>query len=165
MPEINPDAFRKAYSAAIAKLSMRDHSRFEIKKALALKGFDESISDQVIKKLENDGYLKENEFAERFAKSQLEKGYGRFRIKLKMNAKGLDEEALENALELSCSREKEYESALSAASKKLKTLIGEEDPGKKRAKLSRFLVSRGFDYDLTMEVVKKVLVLDYYCGE
>lgn len=51
MPEINPDVFRKAYSVQLLqKLSMRDHSRLKLK-ALALKGFDESISDQVIKKL------------------------------------------------------------------------------------------------------------------
>lgn len=154
--EIKPDVFRRAYSAAISKLSIRDHSRSEIKKTLALKGFEESVSDQVIKKLENDGYLKENEFAERLAKNQLEKGYGRFQIRLKMNAKGFDEDVLDHALESSCSREKEYESALSSALKKLKTLI-KEDPAKKRVKLSRFLVSRGFDYDLTREVVNKVL--------
>lgn len=77
-----------------------------------------------------------------------------------MNAKGLDSDAAENALESSCSHEKEYESAISAAAKKLKTLIREKDPVKKSAKLSRFLVSRGFDYDLTRDVVKKVLAQD-----
>lgn len=150
------DQFRKAYAAAIAILSIRDHSKYELKKKIISKGFDESVSESVILRLVETGYLKDGDLAQRFACSMLEKGSGRFRIKMKLNEKGFDEKDSEIALEACCSYDQELFSAFSAASKKMKSL-NKDDSSKIRVKLSRFLVSRGFDYEITRDVVNRLM--------
>ncbi len=162
--EKESDLFRRAYSAAIAKLAIRDHSRAEIARALSLKGFDSDISEIVIKKLEDEGYIKEAELAERFARSRLQKGCGRFQIMQKMSARGFDGDAAEKAVESVCSSEDEYAAAVSAVLKKLR-VIGAHDISKTRIKLARFLFSRGFGHEVTMNAVNEVLSHDDLSGK
>ena len=151
-----PDLCRRAYAVAISRLAVRDHSRTEIIRILSSKGFDLNISESVVNKLENEGYLKESELAERLAKSGLEKGCGRFKIMQKMNARGFDTDTAEKAVDSVYSHEDEYAAAVSAALKKLNS-IRAEDISKKRIKLARFLFSRGFGHDVTMNAVDEVL--------
>lgn len=156
MHKSNDDQFRKAYSSAMNFLSLRDHSRLELKKKLASRGYDEKITEQVIQSLVYSGYIKEDELASRYADIMLSKGYGKFRIRVKMQQKGLDGEDFEKAIGSDCWLENELNSAITAGSKKIRS-IKDEDQSKIRIKLSRFLVSRGFDYDITREAVKIIM--------
>lgn len=156
MNKSNDDHFRKAYSSAISILSVRDHSRSELKKKLTSKGYDEKITEQVIQRLVDSGYIKEDELTARYADIMLSKGYGRFRIRAKIHQKGLDGEDFEKAIGSACWLENELSSAITAGSKKIRS-IKDEDQSKIRIKLSRFLVSRGFDYETTREAVKIIM--------
>lgn len=152
-----PEIFRKAFGKAVNLLSSRDRSKYEIIKALSEKGFDGAVTDMVIKRLTELGYIDDQRFAGRITQSLLGKGYGRYQIKQRMSAKGIEDNAYENAISLACSYEEEFKSALSAATKKMGSLGSETDIIRIKAKLSRFLVGRGFSYDISRDVVNEII--------
>lgn len=83
-------------------------------------------------------------------------GKGQRVIRRKLQARGVDSELVEQALE-ALPPEAEKEAARSAAESKLRLLVREKDVRKKKEKLFRFLISRGFDCETAGNLVREMV--------
>ena len=78
-------------------------------------------------------------------------------IRYKLKLKGLSEDDISSALSEVCTEDDELERALSAGRLKLKSLKTSEPLLKKREKLYRFLLSRGFSGASVKEAARRLL--------
>ena len=124
-----------------------------------LKRFDltEKELNDIITSLEKDNFLSHERFARAFTrdKSSLS-GWGPAKIAWALRSKKIQEEIIKNALE-EISGESSTEKLKDILSKKYKTLDKETNKLKVKSKLVRFGISRGFDYNLVISQVNKLM--------
>ena len=96
-PAADPDA--ETREAAVRLLARREHSKLELRRKLAARGFDAGRIDRVLDRLADDGLLSEQRFAESFARQRAERGYGPVRIAAELRERGIDSGDAEQALE------------------------------------------------------------------
>ena len=107
--------------------------------------------DEIVGRLCNEGYINEMRYATAFArdKSSLA-GWGSAKIKVALYAKGIAPSVIEDALgEIDDVAVRKKLSAL--MSSKWKSLERESDPFKRKAKLFRYAIGRGYDYEQIKE--------------
>ena len=114
-----------------------------LRKALAALDNDPEAARRIVDSLESDGYLDEKRYAAALAreKSSLS-GWGPYKIRQALSAKGISREAADAALS-EIDGEKAAEKLAAVASAKYRLLQG--DPQCK-LKLFKFLLSRGYEY-------------------
>lgn len=111
---------------------------------MVLREFDSDCISTVLVQLKDDGYLSEARFAESFLRSRLNRGEAPWLAALKARQKGVDESALQAALE-------EAEAGFDMM-QACRDLLGRRDPQglrhhEKRVwqRQARFLRNKGFD--------------------
>jgi len=151
---IKQDQANKALQKCFRLLGLRPRSEKELRDRLKEKQFDPKIIDQTIKKVAELGYLNDAEFTRAFI--EMKKSKGRIAIRLELRRKGVDEEIIKDSLAKYYSGEEEIESALNLAQKKLRTY--KKLPLLKiKQKLSQYLASRGFGWDIIKNVLRQIL--------
>ena len=140
---------------AVKLLALRPHSVRELATKLATKGFDADDIASAVEWLSQRGYLNDGEFGIKYAKSRVERArVGSARLKMDLQAKGLDGEIADNALEHVYGGDgAELAVALDAAKRKARSLtpgIGDEAAKKK---IFDHLVRKGFPAELARQVV------------
>lgn len=145
--------YRKAFDKALNILTRRQHSREELRRKLFLKGFTSSLISNILAELERINLVNDETFAMDYMNELKGKGYGVFRIKRALANKGISNELATNLLSSENSPDDEVERAREAMNRKLRSLRNEKDLQKKRAKIFRFLASRGF----SGETISKLL--------
>lgn len=131
----------------------------EMKDRLLEKGYDEETVIAVLGFLKEYKFINDEAYAKMYTKDRM-RSQGSQKIKYDLKKKGIDEEKIEETLN-SFNEEDEKMAAMELAEKKYKQLIKREnDKYKLWNKLCRFLVSRGYNYGLSKEVVKKILSVD-----
>ncbi len=121
-------------------LSRREHSKKEIYKKMLDKVNSLEILDEEIKKLEQDGILDDERFAEQYLYSLVKRGLGPLRINKYLQEKGVDSHLINTLL-----KDLDWQDLVKEVLlKKSKYQIPpkEEDV----IKLKRFLNYRGFEY-------------------
>ena len=121
-------------------LSRREHSKKEIYKKMLDKVNSLEILEEEIKKLEKDGILDDERFAEQYVYSLVKRGLGPLRINKYLQEKGVDSHLINTLL-----KDLDWQDlAKEVLLKKSKYQIPpkEEDV----IKLKRFLNYRGFEY-------------------
>ncbi len=83
------------------------------------------------------------------------KGYGKKRIQLELNKKGLKGTRLQGILDKSVSENDEREGAERILKKNIKRFKREKDELKRRDKIYRFLHARGFPQGVIAEILKR----------
>lgn len=152
--------FRSAYSAALRYLLSQPRTYQEVKKRLERKGFDPTVADQVLTRLQELGYVNDGEFARRWLEAEIRrKPQGRHFLRRKLEGRGIDAAIAADSLEAIYDRAAETASALEAARKKL-PFLDLSDPDKCRGKLGQHLQRRGFDYAIIRHVLAAVLNAD-----
>jgi len=148
--------WKAALETAVRYLARRSRSCFEVEQRLRKARFAPSLIRRIRAYLEEIGYLDDEAFGRQWALECLErKPMGARLLRQELIRRGLG-----NALATAIVREavdenREHEMALEAARKKLKA-VGAGSPEKVRERLYRFLVGRGFSYDLAQHVVEEV---------
>ena len=100
--------------------------------------------------LNDEGYINDERYCRSYVKSKLNlKKWGVNKIKLSLITKGIDKEIIDNVL--SEIDQKSYKEELVNLLKNKK--INEEDPYKRKAKLMRYAVSKGYSISEVMEVL------------
>ena len=100
--------------------------------------------------LNDEGYINDERYCRSYVKSKLSlKKWGINKIKLSLITKGIDREIIDNVL--SEIDQKSYKEELVNLLKNKK--INEEDPYKRKAKLMRYAVSKGYSISEVMEVL------------
>ena len=83
---------------AIELLARREHSRLELRQKLAQRGFPAERIDLALNELAEDGLLNERRYAELYASSRADKGYGPLRIASELRERGVAQEWVDLAL-------------------------------------------------------------------
>ena len=141
---IKQETSRKALDKALRLLSYRDRTKSEIRKRLLGDDFPEDVVDDAIGQLLGLGYLDDQKFSRDWVKARtIAKPMGKTRLAWELRAKGVDQPAVEEALD-NLDENAEYELALSLARKRAeKSDTG--DPSF-RTRTASFLRRRGFGW-------------------
>ncbi len=129
--------------ATIQLLSRRDHSQYELKQKLALKGYEESDIAQAIEFCITHNYLDDLRYAKSQVRQHAYKGHGERRIRQELSQKRVTETVIDSALEQE--PQDWFELAKASAAKKFKH--GRAREPKEYVKQVRFLQYRGFSFE------------------
>ena len=143
---------------AFRLLGRRQHSSSELRRKLWNKDYEQKLIDEVIEDLSKNGYIDDTEFIRVFmAEKSKTKNWSRKRIKSELIKRGLDSKLIDKILSEQYS-ESDYDNASTVAKKKVEVLTKRNLEKKElRTKLSTYLFSKGFDYELIKDVVDQIL--------
>lgn len=142
-----------AYEAALDMLSDRDMTVDGLKKSLMRRGYLEPVAESVCERLKESHLLDDQRFAQRYIELRKDTSAGRYALKRKLRAKGIDEDIAQDALE-----QIDDESQLAAAAalaEKLSHRYAALPGYEARAKISQALARRGFSWDIIREAIEK----------
>lgn len=142
---------KDARNRALRMLSRREYAALELFNLLSAKGFDQLTLDTLIQQLQRDNLQSDERFAEAYARSRQQRGFGPLRIKQDLNQKGIAAELISTVLN-QC--ETPWEIAIETARSKR---FGKQRPQDHaaRAKQIRFLQYRGFPMELAYWAVNR----------
>ncbi|HRI48158.1 MAG TPA: regulatory protein RecX, partial [Ignavibacteriaceae bacterium] len=142
---------------AIDLIARRPHSAFELKIKLMNRKYDKDLIDSIIKDLTQKNILNDREFAIQYSaeRTSLRK-IGKQKIKSELIKKGIPNSIIEEVLE-NIDYADDYENAVKLAEKKYKSLHNRKIPPEKiKNKIISFLLSKGYDYEIAKQSVKKL---------
>ena len=135
------DTLEQAKEAALKFLTVRLHTRQEVKQLLQKKGYTAEITAQVLEFLEQYQYLDDAVYCRSWFSDRVRfHPCGRQKMAFELSKKISDRQLIAESLETYFPRELEIESAVAAAQKK----IAGGSQKISREKLSRFLYSKGY---------------------
>src|SRR5262245_46461773 len=148
--------YERTFERALNLLSYKPRSLAEMRSRLMEKDWaEEAIVDQVIARLEELGYLNDEQFAANLANSRLTaKPLGRTRLRRDLQRKKLSPETVENALDGAYQQQSEEELIERAINKRVR-LKGAPATREEAKKLFDYLIRRGFSYDLVIRKVRE----------
>jgi regulatory protein len=147
------EIYESTYLRALNFIAYKPRTENEVRKKLCEKTIDSNVIDQVIDRLNQNGYLNDQQFAQNWVDNRLEfKPRGKRLLKIELKRKGLDEELIDSSL---TSISNENKIAYQAANKYAPRLAN-LDWQHFKSRLSGFLLRRGFNYSDVKEVVVKV---------
>lgn len=148
--------YEKTFERALRLLSYKPRSIAEMRLRLLEKDWaDEAIVDQVVARLEELGYLNDEQLAAGFAGSRLTvKPLGRARLRRDLQRRKLPAQTIENALDEAYGQQSEEE-LIERAIKKRRRLKGAPKTREEAKKLFDYLMRRGFSYDLVARKVRE----------
>lgn len=133
-----------AFDSAIKQISRSIKSESEIRAKLEQKGYTEQDINGAIEKLRSYGYVNDTAYAHAYV-STYGKDRGKLRLVYELSAKGIDKSIIEEVLP-----DTEEENARTLAQKKVKKYTEKE-------KMIRYLMGRGFEFELSKKVAGEVL--------
>lgn len=149
------DNYMKCKNSALKIIERNYKTKKEIVDKLLQKEFEKDTINRVIKFLEEYNFLNDDNYAKMYV-SDKKKNQGQRKIKYDLIRKGIDENTIEEELS-SISDGDQFDSAYELGRKKYNTIIKREnDKFKLSQKLYRFLISKGFSYDIVSRVVKEL---------
>lgn len=150
------DNYIKCKNTALKIIERTYKSEKELVQKLALKGYDDHIIKRTINFMKEYNLLNDNNYATMYVKDK-SKNVGKRKIKYSLLQKGIDEEVIESELE-KINNDEIKANAYEMAYKKYKVLSKREnDNYKLTQKLYRFLMGKGYDFDLIKDVVKSIV--------
>ncbi len=148
------------YNYGISVLSRYAKSECELRLKMKNKGFEPQLIDNAISTLKERKYLDDERYCEMFINDKINiSKHGVRKIKEALYYKGIDKEIIEEKIK-NISAESEEERAFILGEIKLLN-IKENDNRKKMAKLSNYLIGKGFEYETVNKTVRKLLNTDY----
>lgn len=155
----------KVYDLQIAKekiqayCAYQERCHLEVEKKLKSWGLIPDAIDMLIVELMQHNFLNEERFARSFARGKFRiKKWGRIKIKLELKKKSIYSKCIEYAMQEIDSDT--YYDTLKEILLKKSLLEKETHPYKRKAKLTRYLVSRGFEYDLIRMAIEDSKSID-----
>lgn len=144
---------------AFRLLQRRIHTSRELYTKLRQKFSDELLIKNCLTELKQKGFINDREFAFAFiSEKQKSKKWSKAKFKSELIKRGVSNEIISEVLNQTFDTEKEIESAKELAEKKLSQIVKKEnDKRKVFQKITMFLQSKGFDYEMSSEVVRKIL--------
>ena len=147
----------KAFNTAANFLKTRERSKKEIRDKLKTKEYLPATIEKVLEKLERLNIVNDKRFAEVFVRDRMKlKPKGKRVLQMELMQKGINKDIIEEVLQDLVGNEQEIELAKKVLAKAEKKYSG-FDKNVKRDKTIRYLLSKGFSYD----IVEKVLGSKY----
>lgn len=121
-----------------------EHCTSEVREKLRQWGASRQQSKQIIDKLIDNRYIDDQRYANAFVHDKLlYQGWGRIKLRAGLYAKHIPEEAISHALETI--DESDYNRIFDKVKSKKK--------GATREQMARFLLSRGFEYEMIIQSI------------
>lgn len=139
-----------AMSRALNTLGYRARAEGELRERLGRAGYAPETVDAVVRRLEELGYLDDEEFARETARGKARK-YGPRRIIEELRRSGVAEEVARGAVEEEFEERSEYGLALEAARRRYNTGEGSDAIARR---VYGFLVRRGYSAEICAEVAR-----------
>ena len=98
MPPPRTEPERPARDAALQLLARREHSTLELRHKLLRRDYPAERIDPVLEALQSEGWLNDRRFAEVYAVSRMDKGYGPLRIRRELRERGVPDAISESVL-------------------------------------------------------------------
>jgi regulatory protein len=143
----------KVYDLNIARekiqayCAYQERCHLEVEKKLKSWGLIPEAIDMLVGELMQHNFLNEERYARSFARGKFRiKKWGRIKIKLELKKRSIYAKCIEFAMQ-EIDPDAYYETLKELLQKK-STLEKELHPYKRKVKLTHYLVSRGFEYDL-----------------
>ncbi|MBV36815.1 recombination regulator RecX [Kangiella spongicola] len=135
---------------AMDLLARREHSRRELIDKLKLREFEGEEVEEYLDRLAERGLQSDQRFAESFIRQRSTNGYGPLRVRQELRKKGIEDSAISHHFETMGIDW--FQVAVSAWRKKYNQAPGSDM--KLRAKQTRFLQYRGFDFDMINHAIE-----------
>ncbi len=150
------DARIKAKNQALRLLDFRMRTVAEVREKLAGQGFAKAVIADTITSLEDYGFLNDAEYARLYIKDKLASA-GKHKLSYDLLNKGIDPATVKAALE-GTDEDEELTACYNLAYKKYVTLKTREmDEGKLKEKVYRYLIGKGYSYDLIKQAYAAVI--------
>jgi regulatory protein len=140
----------KALDSALRLLARREHSLSELFIKLEQKGHSKNEIQEALDHCQKHGLQSDNRFAEVCSRARIRQGYGPLKIKQELKSKGIDDEVIHSLLQLEENNWADY--AYAAWQRKYKKQANQSFEDKQ--KQQRFLLYRGFDWDIITQLFK-----------
>ena len=141
----------KAYNYAIKYLK-NIKTKKDVYDYLIRKGFSDEETSEVCDYIEEVGLVDDDLYVKFFVEDSFRiKNKGARKIVYELKPRGIDDDKIEEAIEETS--DMEYEALKEAYERKLEATKSETDPYKRKNKIIRFLISRGFDYSDIKNIV------------
>lgn len=148
---------RAARSKALEYLSYKPRTAQEVHRKLIRSDFPDDIAEQAVARMQELGYVDDADYARRYAEQRFRsKGHGPRRIAYDLRRRGVARRHIDAALAALREDEDLMERARDLARKRWKRLAREEDPYKRRRKLSRYLQRRGYSFDVIRRITEEL---------
>jgi regulatory protein len=148
--------YKRARDRALRLLAVRGHSRAELRKKLAERGFTKSAIDRVLENLDELGYLNDEAFAVNRARHlAVNRLYGDRKIETQLRDKGVSREAAQAAIREVREEFPEKEGITRSAAKKIQGRSLDGLGKKERLALARMLQGRGYHLGLILDYLGK----------
>lgn len=153
------ESYIRCKESAIKIIERSYKTEKEIRDKLKQKGYEEKQINNSIDFLKEYNFINDNTYAKAFIKDKLS-SKGSQKIKYDLMKKGIAKDIIEENL-IKVDKNEEKEVALNVGRKKYESIRRKEsDNYKLSGKLYRFLISRGYAYDIVKDVVKEIMSLD-----
>lgn len=146
--ESRPTPERAAREQALRLLARREHSRLELHRKLASRGYADAIAESVVAQLAVDGLQSDERFAQGRVRSAVTKGQGPLKIRADLRNRGVNAEVLAMALGTVTEWSAIARRALAKRFDEAKVTDGVE-----WARRARFLEARGFSAEMIRETL------------
>ncbi|HMB97519.1 MAG TPA: RecX family transcriptional regulator [Balneolaceae bacterium] len=152
---VHEEELQKIKSYLLNLLSRRDHSAGELKLKAAKKGFDRSLTGQIIDELQESNYVNDQKFADVYAreKSRLNK-WGPQKIKSELYKKEIKSCYIEDAIKKLNESLDQRQICVDLVSKRKKTFLREKDLYKRKQKIFAYLNRKGFSTQTIISATK-----------
>ena len=148
-------SFEELLHKAASYCSISEHCVSEADEKLQKWEVAEADRKKIISRLTADDFINEKRYAKAFVKDKFRfNKWGKIKISAALNAKGLDENLISEALGVI--DEGEYEEMLASLLKTKLSTLKYTYEYEKQGKLFRFAQSRGFEYGVTERVMRSI---------
>lgn len=160
MKDKTQSKIRLSPAEALARIyrycAYQERSHQEVKNKLYEYGLYSSEVDELLSRLITEGFLNEERFAKAFAGGKFRmKKWGRLKIQNKLESLGLTNRCIGRGMkEIDAV---DYSKVLKDLLKKKAQQTIEENPYKRRDKVARFAIAKGYEPELVWEMVKEIL--------
>ena len=146
----------KALNLAAAICSKKEHCSWEIQEKLIKWEIPEKEIARIMAFLHQHQFIDDARYAQAYAEDKFRfNHWGKQKIALMLHRKKIDPELISRTLE-ALNTDNYQEACLTLLRQKMKSLP-QEEPYKRKAKLIRFGLGRGFDYDLINRCLQHLL--------
>lgn len=153
MPELSRDGDSSAVKArrlALEVLARREHSVWELRRKLNVRGYPSSLIETVLEDLRGENLQSDQRFTESYIRSRAARGFGPYRIAAELKERGIDDTLIADCLKQGID-DWGYRAAEVRRKRFGKVL---PDSPRERARQLRFLQYRGFTHEQANGVLK-----------
>lgn len=134
----------------------QERSHKEVRNKLFEYGLFASQVDELLSRLITDGFLNEERFAKAFAGGKFRmKKWGRLKIKNELEFMGLTKNCIQRGLNEI--EQADYKTTLKTLLKKKSVAVQETNLFKKRDKIARYAIGKGYEPELVWEYVRDLV--------